>query len=254
MVPRATSDADREPAAAACPLALAWSGGKDSARALHELRADPSWSPRVLLTTVTTGYERVSMHGVRRELLVEQARRTGLELLVAEIPPRCANAEYEAAMERAVATLRARGIEHVAFGDIFLEDLRRYREERMARAGMHCVFPLWKRDTSELARSFVALGFRATAVCVDPRALDASFAGRELDARFFADLPPGVDPCGENGEYHTFVHAGPVFDQPIAIQLGERVEREGFWFQDLLPARAAASVPPRGAVGRASTR
>jgi uncharacterized protein (TIGR00290 family) len=222
-------------------LALAWSGGKDSARALHDLRADPAWEPRILLTTVTTGFDRISMHGVRRALLVEQARLLGMELLVAEIPPTCSNEEYEAAMVRATEILRARGIEHVAFGDIFLEDLRRYREERMASAGMKCLFPLWKRETTELARSFVTLGFRALVVCVDGRALGRSFAGRELDREFFADLPDTVDPCGENGEYHSFVYAGPIFSRPIALERGEVVEREGFWFQDLLPGQAQST-------------
>ena len=230
----AASPAARRGLHAPRPLALAWSGGKDSARALHDLRADPAWQPTILLTTVTSGYDRISMHGVRRELLDEQARALGMELLVAEIPPSATNEQYERAMERAVESLRARGIEHVAFGDIFLEDLRRYREERMAKAGMKCVFPLWKRDTSELARSFVRLGFRAIAVCVDPRALAPSFAGRELDAAFFADLPAGVDPCGENGEYHSFVYAGPIFAREVGVLRGERVERDGFWFQDLL--------------------
>ncbi len=219
------------------PLALAWSGGKDSARALHDLRADPAWEPAILLTTVTSTYDRISMHGVRRVLLTEQAEALGMELLVAEIPPSCTNEVYEAAMERSTEALRISGIEHVAFGDIFLEDLRRYREERMARAGMKCIFPLWKRDTTELARSFVRLGFRAVVVCVDPRALAPSFAGRELDEAFFADLPPGVDACGENGEYHSFVYDGPIFTRRVAMERGELLEREGFWFQDLLPAR-----------------
>ena len=212
-----------------------WSGGKDSAMALHALRAARECRIAALLTTVTEEYDRISMHGVRRALLERQAESLGLPLHAVLIPPQCINATYEERMKEALAKHFARGVRRVAFGDIFLEDLRAYRENNLAKIGMQALFPIWKRDTRELAREFVRQGFRALTVCVDPRVLDASFAGRELDANFFADLPPGVDPCGENGEFHTFVFDGPVFKRPIAFRVGEKVLRDGFCFCDLLP-------------------
>jgi uncharacterized protein (TIGR00290 family) len=212
-----------------------WSGGKDSAMALHALRAARDCRITALLTTITEEYDRISMHGVRRALLERQAESLGLPVHAVLIPPQCINATYEERMKEALAQYFARGVRRVAFGDIFLEDLRVYREKNLAQAGMQAMFPIWKRDTRELAREFVRLGFRAIAVCVDPCALDPSFAGRELDASFFADLPPGVDPCGENGEFHTFVFDGPVFKSPIAFRVGEKVLRDGFCFCDLLP-------------------
>jgi uncharacterized protein (TIGR00290 family) len=213
-----------------------WSGGKDSAMALHALRAAPDCRIAALLTTVTEEYDRISMHGVRRALLERQAESLGLPLHAVLIPPQCINATYEERMKEALAKHFARGVRRVAFGDIFLDDLRAYRENNLAKIGMQALFPIWKRDTRELAREFVRQGFRAITVCVDPRVLDASFAGRELDAAFFAELPPGVDACGENGEFHTFVFDGPVFKTPIAFHIGEKVVRDGFCFCDLLPA------------------
>jgi uncharacterized protein (TIGR00290 family) len=212
-----------------------WSGGKDSAMALHALQTVRNCRVSALLTTITEEYDRISMHGVRRALLERQAESLGLPLHAVLIPPQCINATYEARMKEALAEHFARGVRHVAFGDIFLEDLRVYREKNLAQVGMQALFPIWKRDTHELAREFVRLGFRAITVCVDPRVLEASFAGRELDASFFADLPPGVDPCGENGEFHTFVFDGPIFRTPIAFRVGEKVLRDGFCFGDLLP-------------------
>jgi len=212
-----------------------WSGGKDSAMALHALRAAGDCRVAALLTTITEEYDRISMHGVRRALLERQAESLGLPLHAVLIPPQCINATYEARMKDALAQYFALGVRRVAFGDIFLEDLRAYREKNLGQVGMQALFPIWKRDTHELAREFVRLGFRAITVCVDPRVLDASFAGRELDASFFADLPPGADPCGENGEFHTFVFDGPVFQTPIAFRVGEKVLRDGFCFCDLLP-------------------
>jgi uncharacterized protein (TIGR00290 family) len=212
-----------------------WSGGKDSAMALHALRVAGDCRITALLTTITEEYDRISMHGVRRALLERQADSLGLPLHAVLIPPQCINAAYEARMKGALEEHFARGVRHVAFGDIFLEDLRVYREKNLALVGMQALFPIWRRDTRELAREFVRQGFRAITVCVDPRVLDASFAGRELDANFFAELPPGVDPCGENGEFHTFVFDGPVFKMPIAFRVGEKVLRDGFCFCDLLP-------------------
>jgi len=212
-----------------------WSGGKDSAMALHALQSARGYRVTALLTTVTEEYDRISMHGVRRVLLDRQAESIGLPLHAVLIPPQCDNTTYEARMKEAVGERLAQGMRRVAFGDIFLEDLRAYREKNLAQLGMEAMFPIWKRDTRELARDFVRLGFRAIAVCVDPRVLDPSFVGRSLDESFFADLPPGVDPCGENGEFHTFVFDGPIFHKPIQFQIGEKVTRDGFCFCDLLP-------------------
>jgi uncharacterized protein (TIGR00290 family) len=168
-------------------------------------------------------------------LLERQAESIGLPLHAVPIPPQCIDTIYEQRMEEALAEHFARGVRCVAFGDIFLDDLRAYREKNLALVGMQAIFPVWKRDTGELAREFVRLGFRAITVCVDPRVLDTSFAGRELNASFFGDLPPGVDPCGENGEFHTFVFDGPIFREPIPVRIGEKVMRDGFCFCDLLP-------------------
>jgi uncharacterized protein (TIGR00290 family) len=193
------------------PVVFAWSGGKDSAMALHRLLRDPAFEVVTLLTTVTEGYERISMHGVRRELLRQQAASIGLPLQEVRIPPQCPNTIYESRMAGAVLRFRKRGIFHMGFGDIFLRDLRAYRESNLARAGMFALFPLWDVDTRELAAGFLSDGFRARTACIDPGKLDKSFAGRELDAAFFRELPPAVDPCGENGEFHTFVFDGPIF-------------------------------------------
>jgi uncharacterized protein (TIGR00290 family) len=212
-----------------------WSGGKDSAMALHALREQGDCRVAALLTTITEQYDRISMHGVRRVLLEQQAESIGLPIHAVPIPPQCINTIYEQRMEEALAEHFARGVRRVVFGDIFLEDLRAYREKNLALVGMGAIFPVWKRDTRELAREFVRLGFRAITVCVDPRVLDASFAGRELNSSFLDDLPPGVDHCGENGEFHTFVFDGPIFRAPISIQVGEKVMRDGFCFCDLLP-------------------
>jgi uncharacterized protein (TIGR00290 family) len=217
-----------------------WSGGKDSAMALHALLQQPEVRVTALLTIVTEGYDRVSMHGVRRELLRQQAERIGLPLHEVFIPPECVNPTYEARMEAALRVHYANGIRKVAFGDIFLEDLRAYREKNLARMGMTAIFPIWKRDSRELIDSFHEHKFRSIAVCVDPKHLDASFAGRELDSAFFEDLPADVDCCGENGEFHTFAFDGPIFREPIGFQVGQRVERNAFVFCDLLPEKECA--------------
>jgi uncharacterized protein (TIGR00290 family) len=215
-------------------ILFCWSGGKDSAMALHALLQRTDVHVAALLTTVTEAYDRISMHGVRRELLVQQAESIGLPLHEVRIPPQCVNSIYEARMEKALRIHYAEGIRIVAFGDIFLEDLRMYREKNLARIGMTALFPIWKHDTRELIREFHEHGFRAIAACVDPKVLDRSFAGRELDEAFFRDLPTGVDPCGENGEFHTFVFDGPIFRKPIPVRAGEIVERNSFIYADLL--------------------
>ena len=223
------------------PILFCWSGGKDSAMALHVLQREkvPIIS---LLTTVTEGYERISMHGVRRELLWRQAESIGLPLHEVLIPPQCVNPIYEARMEEALRKFAAQGVRQVAFGDIFLEAQRAYRERNLARIDMSAIFPIWNRDTRELAAEFCARGFRAVTVCVDGKVLDAGFAGRELNEQFFRDLPPQADPCGENGEFHTFVFDGPVFKQPVRCTTGEIVERDGFYFCDLISEGKAMSV------------
>ncbi len=213
---------------------LAWSSGKDSAWSLHVLRAEGQVEVVGLLTTINQAEGRVAMHAVRTELLHAQAEAAGLPLWPVLIPWPCSNAEYEAAMAAAMARAHADGITHVAFGDLFLEDIRRYREERLAPTGLTPLFPLWGKPTAALAREMVEAGLRARLTCVDPRQLDARFAGCELDAALLAELPPSVDPCGERGEFHTFAHAGPMFSRPIPIRTGEVVTRDGFVFADLL--------------------
>jgi len=217
------------------PVLFCWSGGKDSAMALHALLQREQYRVAALLTTVTEGYDRIAMHGVRRELLAQQAKSIGLPLHEVCIPPQCANPVYEARMEAALLLHYEEGIRKVAFGDIFLADLRAYREKNLARVGMSALFPIWKRDTRELIRTFHANLFRAVAVCVDGKVLDRSFAGRELDDSFFHDLPANTDPCGENGEFHTFVFDGPIFHRPVSFRIGDVVERDSFAFCDLLP-------------------
>ena len=217
-------------------LALSWSGGKDSALALLALRAETGRNPCALITTVTDVYNRVSMHGVRRELLALQAQELGLPLVEVLIPPACPNEVYEARMQEAFDSEALQDVGEVAFGDLFLEDVRGYREQRLAAAGKRGLFPLWGQDTSALAREFLNAGFETTLVCVDPLALDGSFAGRRYDEQLLAELPAGVDPCGENGEFHTFVHGGPIFGRPIACALGDVVERDSFVFADITVA------------------
>jgi uncharacterized protein (TIGR00290 family) len=216
-------------------VVLSWSGGKDSALALWTLRHEQEVEPLALLTTVTDEYARISMHGVRRELLQAQARATRVPVIEVEIPPVCSNEVYEQRMAQALASREVDVADTVAFGDLFLEDIRAYREERLSQVGKRALFPVWGRDTSALARTFIDAGFEAVLVCVDPRQLDASFAGRAFDDQLLSDLPESVDPCGENGEFHTFVHAGPIFDRPIPCKVGEVSVRDGFAFCDLLP-------------------
>lgn len=215
---------------------LAWSGGKDSAMALDVLKRTPGVEVVALLTTLTEGYDRISMHGVRETLLDAQAKSLGMPLHKVFIPQDCTNEIYQQRMEAATRQFHAEGVAATAFGDLFLEDVRAYREANLAKVPMQALFPVWGRETGQFARDFIERGFKAILVCVDPRVLDASFAGREVDASLLADLPQGVDPCGENGEFHTFVYDGPIFAQRILVQRGEVVTRGGFVFCDLLPA------------------
>jgi uncharacterized protein (TIGR00290 family) len=216
---------------------LSWSSGKDSAWALHELQQAPrDFEVTALLTTVNRDAGRVAMHAVREELLEAQAAAAGLPLVKVPIPSPCSNAAYEEAMTAAMAQARAQNIFHVAFGDLFLEDIRRYREEKLQAVGMTPLFPVWGRDTAQLARDMVSGGLRAYLTCVDPRQLDRRFAGRVFDASLLDELPAGIDPCGERGEFHSCVVAGPMFSRPLAVTPGEVVERDGFVFADLLLA------------------
>ncbi len=220
------------------PIAFCFSGGKDSVMALSEIQRRGEYRVTELVTTVTDAYERVSMHGVRRELLRSQAESLGLPVTEVVVPPQSSNAIYEREMGMAFCRIRDKGIRRIGFGDIFLEDLRAYRERQLEALGLSCLFPLWKKATGPLARKFMDEGYRALTVCVDSGVLDGSFTGRPFDAEFLDDLPAGVDRCGENGEFHTFVFDGPIFSRPIEIAGGKIVQRDGFFFYDLLPSGA----------------
>jgi uncharacterized protein (TIGR00290 family) len=226
---------------------LSWSSGKDSAWALHVLRAQGEVEVVALLTTLNEAHDRVAMHAVRSELLRAQAAAAGLPLWEVPIPWPCSNADYEARMTAALARARAEGIEVAAFGDLFLEDIRRYREERLAGTGLRPVFPIWGIPTGRLARDMVAGGLRARLTCVDPKQLAPEFVGREFDAALLDALPAGVDPCGERGEFHTFAYDGPMFRRPVPVRLGELVTRDGFAFADLLPSGTVAGAAAAGA-------
>lgn len=214
-------------------VALSWSGGKDSALALWVLRDELKIEPVALLTTVTEDYDRVSMHGVRSGLVRAQAEAAKLPLVEVGIPAACVNEVYEARMAEALATPPLAQAGTLAFADLYLEDIRAYREERLLGAGRKALFPLWGRDTAALAREFIEAGFAATLVCVDPRQIPPSLAGRAFDESLLAELPASADPCGENGEFHTFVHGGPIFDAPLEVETGETTARDGFVFTDL---------------------
>jgi uncharacterized protein (TIGR00290 family) len=215
---------------------MSWSSGKDSAFALHAASAAGDVEVGALLVTVNADADRVAMHAVRRSLLEAQSRRLGIPLHIVEIPSPCPNEIYEQRMTAAVSAAREAGIDQMVFGDLFLEDVRTYREEHLAGTGITPVFPLWGRPTDGLAREMIAAGVRAVLTCVDPRVLPAEFVGREFDETLLADLPAGADPCGERGEFHSFVWDAPGFSSPINIQLGEVVSRDGFVFQDVLGA------------------
>ena len=213
---------------------ISWSSGKDSAWAFHQVRRDDALDIVGVLTTVTQPYGRVSMHGVRESVLAQQVKRIGLPLFPVYLPAPCSNETYQARMAEVLGALGEEGTTHVVFGDLFLEDVRAYREAQMKAVGMTPVFPLWHRDTAQLAREMLAHGLEATITVVDPMQLDPTFAGRSYDATFLDDLPEGVDPCGEQGEFHTVVTDGPMFDSPISVAIGDVVEREGFVFADVI--------------------
>jgi uncharacterized protein (TIGR00290 family) len=216
---------------------VSWSGGKDSALALHEIIRSHDYTVSALLTTLTEDYDRISMHGVRRMLLEQQADSLGFPLEKVFISKNASNEEYEARMEQVLARYKRAGITAVVFGDIFLEDLRKYREDKLALLALKGIFPIWKRDTKKLAASLSSSGFMAITTCVDTHALGRQFVGRIIDQQFLNELPPGVDACGENGEYHSFVFDGPIFNAPIAYTTGEIVLRENrFCYCDLIPA------------------
>lgn len=222
------------------PVIIAWSGGKDCLMALERLHADPQWQPCALLTTVTREFGRVSMHGIRNDVLHAQAAALGLPLIECALAWPSSNADYEAAMAQALQDAHDRfdGVRHCAFGDLFLADVRTYREAQLARAGWTGVFPLWGSDTHELSRAFIAGGHRAVLTCVDTTQLDARFSGRDYDATLLDELPAAVDPCGEHGEFHTLSCAGPLFARPLSLQRGESVLRDGrFQYTDFLLAR-----------------
>jgi len=222
-------------------ILLAWSSGKDSAWALHVLRQQNQYEIAGLMTTLNAAFDRVAMHSTRRVLVEMQAEAAGLPLIAAPIPWPCSNVDYEAAMKRVCDKALADGITAIAFGDLFLSDVRAYRERQLKDTGLEPLFPIWGIPTQELAQQMISAGLRAKLVCVDPKQLPSSFLGRDFDRALLRDLPAGVDPCGENGEFHSFVYAGPMFDskmfsRKIPIITGEKVERDGFWFCDVLPA------------------
>jgi uncharacterized protein (TIGR00290 family) len=229
------------------PILLSWSSGKDSAWVLHVLKQQREYEVVGLLTTFNQAANRVAMHAVRRELVQAQAEAAGIPLWAVELPWPCSNADYEAAMSAACSKAVAQKVEAVAFGDLFLEDVRAYREKQMRDTGLQPLFPIWAQPTTELAQQMIAAGLRAKLTCVDPKVLDPSFAGREFDRRLLADLPPGVDPCGERGEFHSFAYAGPMFRHQLDVMVGRVLNRDGFVFADVTPrpaeedARAVAS-------------
>jgi uncharacterized protein (TIGR00290 family) len=226
------------------PLVMSWSGGKDSAVALHELLNAGQYEVVALLTTVSEEFRRITHHGVREELLDEQANAIGIPLEKVYLPSGesggCTNEVYEAIMQRAMTAYRARGVQTVAFGDLFLQDLREWREANLAKVGMSGLFPIWQRDTAELAREVIGSGYKAYLSCVEGR-VGAGFVGRAYDAKLLDDLPSGVDPCGENGEFHSFVYDGPIFRKPVEVQVGEIVVRDGRYYADLLPRGSTSS-------------
>ena len=215
------------------PVLMSWSGGKDSCLALYEIQKSPDYRVAALLTTITREYDRISMHGVRRALLERQATSLGLPLHQVLISKGANNEEYETAMAQAFNEYHQNGIDSVVFGDLFLEEIRAYRDQFLAKHGMKGLYPVWQRNTANFIKEFTELAFKAVLSCVDSKTLDKSFAGKTIDEAFISSLPTNVDPCGENGEFHTFVYDGPNFAKPVEFSLGEVILREGFWFRDL---------------------
>ena len=223
------------------PVFLSWSSGKDSAWTLHTLQQDPNYEVVALVTTVNEKYKRVAMHGVREQILQQQADAAGLPLHTLNIPSPCSNAEYEAVMQDFLKIMQKNKIKYMAFGDLYLEDIRQYREKQLEGTGITPVFPLWQKPTLPLAKEMIDGGLEATITCIDPRKLSADFAGRGFDHDFINSLPDDVDPCGENGEFHSCVHNGPMFKNPIALSGGDVVERDNFIFADLIPSALSYS-------------
>lgn len=216
-------------------ILLSWSSGKDSAWALHILRQQREYEVAGLLTTINSAFDRVAMHSTRRVLAEMQAAAAGLPLTSVPLPWPCSNADYESIMKRVCDEAVASGISAIAFGDLFLADVRAYRERQLKGTGLEPLFPIWNIPTDKLAREMISSGLRAKLVCIDPKALSPAFVGREFDQSLLEDLPPGADPCGENGEFHSFVYAGPMFRAAIPISTGEKVERDNFWYCDVMP-------------------
>ncbi|MCZ6791534.1 MAG: diphthine--ammonia ligase [Candidatus Dadabacteria bacterium] len=217
-------------------ILISWSGGKDSSLALYEIQKSRDYEVAALITTITSDYDRVSMHGLRTILLDEQASSLNIPLEKIFISKNASNDEYESRLKEVLLKYKQLGIRDVVFGDLFLEEIKKYREDLLGKIGMECVFPIWKKDTAKLALEFIDAGFKAVTVCVDSKALGEEFAGREFDEHFLDDLPKTIDPCGENGEFHTFVYDGPIFKKPIAHRLGDIVLRdERFYYCDILP-------------------
>jgi uncharacterized protein (TIGR00290 family) len=232
---------------------FAWSGGKDSSLALHEVHRADTYRVSALLTTITEDYGRISMHGVRRQLLEKQARSLGYPLEVVLIPKSCTNEEYEATMQGVLERWSGHGVTGVVFGDVFLEDIRAYRERNLSRIGMKGIFPLWGSDSSELAQRFIDLGFKAVVTCVDSQALSGEYVGRDYDQRFLEELPEAVDPCGENGEFHTFVYDGPIFRERVDVARGEIVVRENrFYYCDLVAQKRTQQGRPSASKNNAA--
>ena len=218
---------------------ISWSSGKDSAWTLHVLRQQREYEIVGLITTINSAFDRVAMHSTRRELVEMQAEAAGLPLIKVPLPWPCSNLDYESAMKKLCQEALQAGVNAIAFGDLFLADIRAYREAQLKGTGLEPLFPVWQIPTDVLARQMIAGGLRARLVCVDPRQLDPAFTGRDFDLKLLEELPPGVDPCGENGEFHSFVYAGPMFRQPLPVVSGDKVERDGFCYCDVLAAAAS---------------
>ena len=217
------------------PVLMSWSGGKDSCLALYKIQKSSNYRVAALLTTITREYDRISMHGVRRVLLERQAASLGVQLHQVLISKGANNEEYEMEMAQAFSEYQQNGIDSVVFGDLFLEEIRAYRDQFLTKYRMKGLYPIWRRNTTDLIKEFIELGFKAVLSCVDSKTLDKSFAGKTIDEDFLNSLPAIIDPCGENGEFHTFVYDGPSFAQPVKFAIGETVSRDGFWFCDLVP-------------------